>query len=348
MAADAGHNQQAYVTLVTNDAYVLGALVLGHSLRRTHTERVLVCMVTDGVSDLQRYRLQDVFDHLADVKQLDSQDASHLALLKRPELGVTFTKLHAFKLTSYSTCVFLDADTLVLSNVDELFEKPGFAAAPDVGWPDCFNSGVFVYQPSQTTFSELVAMAEAEGSFDGGDQGLLNQYFSSWATSGPESRLPFGFNMTANASYGYAPAYKRFKTDVKIVHFIGAHKPWHGLPQHQISGNLLEQYEAWWKAHDEFMACCSESAEYKTVVGLKPAIHQPGSPSRERPAGGSLPTSEHDLPKARFDPGTYLSSQAADSIVGRIAALTVDDDDDTAAASSAAAAVSTAAPPSEK
>ena len=55
MAADAGYGHQAYVTLVTNDAYVLGALVLGHSLRRTQTERVLVCMVTTGVSDLQRY-----------------------------------------------------------------------------------------------------------------------------------------------------------------------------------------------------------------------------------------------------------------------------------------------------
>jgi len=40
--------------------------------------------------------------------------------------------------------VFLDADTLVLDNVDELFERPELAAAPDVGWPDCFNSGVFV------------------------------------------------------------------------------------------------------------------------------------------------------------------------------------------------------------
>ena len=181
------------------------------------------------------YRLQDVFDRLVDVKQMDSQDASHLALLNRPELGITFTKLHAFKLTDYSSCVFLDADTLVLANVDELFAKPGFAAAPDVGWPDCFNSGVFVFQPSATTFSELVAMAEAEGSFDGadlvtylldrsadvcllacllagGDQGLLNQYFSSWATSGPEARLAFGFNMTANARLAVAACLRDCRT----------------------------------------------------------------------------------------------------------------------------------------
>lgn len=44
---------------------------------------------------------------------LDSQDSAHLALLSRPELGVTFTKLHCWRLTQYEKCVFLDADTLV-------------------------------------------------------------------------------------------------------------------------------------------------------------------------------------------------------------------------------------------
>lgn len=44
---------------------------------------------------------------------LDSADSVHLALMQRPELGVTFTKLHCWTLTHYSKCVFMDADTLV-------------------------------------------------------------------------------------------------------------------------------------------------------------------------------------------------------------------------------------------
>ena len=70
----------------------------------------------------------------------------------------------------------------VMQNVDDLFERPELSAASDVGWPDCFNSGVFVFEPSSKTFSELLDMAVTKGSFDGADQGLLNQYFSSWAT----------------------------------------------------------------------------------------------------------------------------------------------------------------------
>ena len=44
---------------------------------------------------------------------MDSHDSAHLALLARPELGITFTKLHCWALTDFSKCVFLDADTLV-------------------------------------------------------------------------------------------------------------------------------------------------------------------------------------------------------------------------------------------
>ena len=48
--------------------------------------------------------------------------------------------------------MFLDADTLVIKNSDELFDKEEFSAAPDAGWPDCFNSGVFVFRPNLNTF----------------------------------------------------------------------------------------------------------------------------------------------------------------------------------------------------
>ena len=101
------------------------------------------------------------------VEELDSGDAEHLALLTRPELGVTFSKLHAWRLTQYSKCVFLDADALVLQNVDELFDREELSAAPDIGWPDCFNSGVFVFEPSLETFRNLLDFARQGGSFDG-------------------------------------------------------------------------------------------------------------------------------------------------------------------------------------
>lgn len=55
----------------------------------------------------------------------------------------------------------------VLSGVDELFERDELSAAPDAGWPDCFNSGVFVFRPSLRTHARLLDRALQHGSFDG-------------------------------------------------------------------------------------------------------------------------------------------------------------------------------------
>ncbi|XP_070518026.1 neurofilament heavy polypeptide isoform X2 [Cardiocondyla obscurior] len=216
----------AWVTLATNDAYSLGALVLAHSLRQVGTKHELACLVTPGVTATMREKLAAVFALVQEVNVLDSKDEANLALLARPELGITFTKLHCWRLTQYEKCVFLDADTLVIRNCDELFEREELSAAPDVGWPDCFNSGVFVFKPSQQTFASITAFAAAKGSFDGGDQGLLNMFFSDWATKDISKHLPFIYNLCSTATYSYLPAFKQFGDDVRIIHFIGITKPW--------------------------------------------------------------------------------------------------------------------------
>jgi len=103
---------EAWVTLATNDSYAVGALVLGHSLQAVHSTKSLVVMVTDQVSNDMKARLSELCI-LRQVNVMDSGDSTRLAILARPELGITFTKLHCWTLTEFSKCVFLDADTLV-------------------------------------------------------------------------------------------------------------------------------------------------------------------------------------------------------------------------------------------
>ena len=97
----------------------------------------------------------------------------------------------------------------MVRNSDDLFERSEFSAAPDAGWPDCFNSGVFVFAPSVDTFNKLMTHAATQGSFDGGDQGLLNTFFGDWATKDTSKHLPFLYNMCATATYTYQPAFKQ-------------------------------------------------------------------------------------------------------------------------------------------
>jgi glycogenin len=256
----------AYVTLVTSDSYVAGAGVLARSLQATGTKRQIWCLVANkNLSASSLEILRSIFDGVTEVDCIDSGDKANLALLGRPELGPTFTKLHLWSLIQFEKVVFLDADTLVLKNIDDLFEREEFSACADIGWPDCFNSGVFVATPNEETYQNLMKLAEKEGSFDGGDQGLLNAYFSDWSIGPSSRRIPFTYNLTINASYSYAPAYARFKNDVKVVHFIGTQKPWtyyrlsdgsvipRGIgsdPNISNGGGNLEYVQMWWSVYD--------------------------------------------------------------------------------------------------
>uniref|UniRef100_T1IZS8 glycogenin glucosyltransferase n=1 Tax=Strigamia maritima TaxID=126957 RepID=T1IZS8_STRMM len=247
-------HSEAWVTLATNDSYALGALVLAHSLRRVHTNRHLTVLITPDVSQGMREHLAQVFNSINEVNVLDSNDEAHLALMQRPDLGITFTKLHCWRMTQFTKSVFLDADTLIVQNCDELFEREELSAAADIGWPDCFNSGVFVYKPSKETFISLLEFATQKGSFDGGDQGLLNLYFSDWATKDIAKHLSFIYNMTSSAAYSYSPAYQAFGKNVKIVHFLGAIKPWMQgydaatgtVHQREGSYHSQEHLQYWW------------------------------------------------------------------------------------------------------
>lgn len=264
--------REAFVTLATNDTYALGCLVLGNSLRRVGTTRQLVVMVSEGVSESMRNQLAGLFNQTIFVNVLDSSDTCNLELLGRPDLSVTFTKFHCWRLTQFQKCVFLDADTLVIRNIDDLFDREELSAAPDAGWPDCFNSGVFVYVPSDETYRNLLAFAVTSGSFDGGDQGLLNLFFKSWATEDIKKHLPFTYNVVSQAFYSYLPAFKQFYDDIRVVHFIGAVKPWHHsyntasrtvtpLPN---TGHSQEFLQVWW---DIFMETVQPSLDPQLCEG---------------------------------------------------------------------------------
>ncbi|XP_066518522.1 glycogenin-1a [Hoplias malabaricus] len=234
---------QAFVTLATNDSYAKGAMVLAQSLRSHGTSRKLAALIGPHVSEPSRAVLRKLYDEVRVVDLMDSGDDAHLALMKRPDLGVTFTKLHCWTLTHYSKCVFMDADTLVLCNIDDLFERAELSAAPDPGWPDCFNSGVFVFLPSIDTHRALLNFCTEHGSFDGGDQGVLNGFFSNWATADISKHLPFIYNLSSIAIYTYLPAFKQYGHQAKVVHFLGKVKPWdyvYDVSQRSVKGQAQD------------------------------------------------------------------------------------------------------------
>ncbi|CAG8888182.1 unnamed protein product [Penicillium egyptiacum] len=265
-----------YCTLLLSDNYLPGAMVLAHSLRDNGTRARLVALFTpDRLQSSTIDELMTAYDELIPVSSMVNETPANLWLMDRPDLIATFTKIELWRLTQYQRVVYIDCDVVALRAPDELLSlEADFAAAPDVGWPDCFNSGMMVLRPNLHDYYALRALAQRGISFDGADQGLLNMHFRDW------HRLSFTYNCTPSANYQYIPAYKHFQSTISLIHFIGARKPWNMprqiVPLESPYNQLLGR---WWAVYDRhyrppFVPSAPVEIE-KTALAQGDQVHAP-------------------------------------------------------------------------
>jgi len=203
-------SRTAYVTLVTNRDYVLGASALLRSLCHSGTSADLVVLYTPGVDESELAVLTAFGPRLGRCDRLPTSDVFN----ERHERGRlhkaapftkggkpvfhtpldNFVKLRLWQLTDYDKVVFIDADALVLRNLDKLFGYPEFCAAPNVyeSLKDFhrMNSGVFTAVPSEVTYAAMLARLDQPDAFwRRTDQTFLESFFPDW------HGLPVYYNM---------------------------------------------------------------------------------------------------------------------------------------------------------
>lgn len=192
---------RAYVTLVTNADYAMGATALARSIRHAGADADIVVLHTGGVEDTALKPLSDLDCRLVRTELLDTSDGfneRHARGRLHADAPFTkgrkpafhspldnFCKLRLWQLTEYETCVFIDADALVLRNIDKLFDYPEFSAAPNVYETlrdfHRMNSGVFVARPSLETFAAMLEMLDRPDVFwRRTDQTFLETFFPDW------------------------------------------------------------------------------------------------------------------------------------------------------------------------
>ena len=134
----------AYATLVTNNDYAMGALALARSLGSAGCDAQLIVMTTSEVEGLEALEsagalivrvaqppFSDAF------KECHNRNAVHKAApFDKGEKPLfhdpldNFCKLRLWEFEDYERIVFIDADAIVLKNIDRLFGYPQFSAAP--------------------------------------------------------------------------------------------------------------------------------------------------------------------------------------------------------------------------
>jgi alpha-N-acetylglucosamine transferase len=75
--------------------------------------------------------------------------------------ALTLSKFEIFNLTQFDKIIYLDADIMMLKNIDHLFEYPHLTSALDGEyfniWPDKphFNAGILVIEPNSDEYKKL-------------------------------------------------------------------------------------------------------------------------------------------------------------------------------------------------
>jgi glycogenin len=211
---------RSYVSLVTTKEYIPGVVALRNSLMSVSSTYPLQVMVPDELlaSVLAELQLPALL-----VEEITNPYRDTASCYR-----TVFTKLRAWGLTQFERIVFLDADVLVVQNIDHLFDVRGFAAAPDAKAPDVFNAGVMVIEPNNEVLLSMESKFASLPSYDGGDQGFLNSFFRDWFESSHHNRLRFGYNYaleSARMEPSYLDSLKSSKS-LFVIHFWGRMKPW--------------------------------------------------------------------------------------------------------------------------
>lgn len=126
MATVDGAPKRAWVTLLTRSSYLPGVITLAHSLYLHGTAYPLIVLVTPSLpaSSVHALELESTYNSVLKVHPIEPlllpNNLKTTLIASRFE--DTWTKLRAFELTSYNTCVFLDADITIYKNMDEIFD----------------------------------------------------------------------------------------------------------------------------------------------------------------------------------------------------------------------------------
>lgn len=245
--------REAYATILHSaDIYVCGAIVVAHSIRQTGSTRDLVILVDENISFDHRSALEEAGWKVIQIQRIRNPRADPDSYNEW-----NYSKLRLWQLSKqYDKLIFMDSDVLVLRNIDFLFDLDEISASGNSR--TVFNSGVMVVEPQDCTFDLLMSKVTEIVSYNGGDQGFLNEIFTWW------HRLPRRMNYLKHfwstsleewtektELFSLQPPQQ--EPGLYVLHYLGL-KPWMCFRDYDCNWNVAElrqfasdeAHAAWW------------------------------------------------------------------------------------------------------
>lgn len=155
-----------------------------------------------------------------------------------------YTKLNVwgFETLGITSLIYLDGDTLVRGNFDELWNLPfTFAAVMDMygdnrGFVVGFNAGVLFLRPSSEVLKDMKSKLEtAHFNLEQAEQAFLNVYFAPKTT-----RLPYIYNGNLAIKQINPSVWESIKNEMKVVHYTVLKPFWYGAAIKSTWGSTLD------------------------------------------------------------------------------------------------------------
>lgn len=222
-----------YITLLSSVDYLPAVLVLNESLKRVHSRYPLGVGVTLDILDKVNSILTKAGCIVYPIGKLEYNDQSKDFNAKHnfPAcVNNTASKISLFTLHNIDKCVYIDADTLVLRNVDELFYYPDGSMVYYKGDPMGFT-GLMVFSPRNHKYEFYKAAMDKAICTDGNLLGELWFFVKYNAT----------YQIPSTYLVNYCPDLDDLHhDDYKILHFCNNPKPW--TPEFKLNDQLWFQH----------------------------------------------------------------------------------------------------------
>ena len=229
----------AWITLLSDNAYINGLVVLARRLQEVETKYPLYVAVTDEVS---QENLEVLNKLCLPIIHLDIVVPPKMGLQDAPEVITTLDaygwhkalcKLRIFGLEQFDKLVFIDADVIVKNNMDELFDMPHMTTCRDCwdfegqfGDTPSLSSGMMVIEPDKAVTENLLEFLEA---FDSKgkmvhDQWIIQEYYKGWEECSSLHLSPYYAVWTTRFDPNRSEYYYHMHK-IKSIHMIDT-KPW--------------------------------------------------------------------------------------------------------------------------
>ena len=251
-------SKNAYITLMSTNNYLYACIGLMYSWKTTNSRYPFYCVVTKDITQeniriLKAIGYEVIVDELyipnSYIKLLEQYEetgnfetpvGNSTADLKKNGWQYAWTKLRIFNYTQFDKLLYVDADSYVFKNLDDLFEMPGWSSICeyDTPWTGLkrFHSAFFLVEPNKTVYEELLQLAEDHPLIQhpftkeyqlSNDYDLLNLYKSDWSEH-PECCMPnytYVDSFILRSSDFFLPFLLNCFNSIRAIHLTGP-KPW--------------------------------------------------------------------------------------------------------------------------